>query len=67
MGMSGIAGGMPYMQGMQAPQRNMAAGGVNPRQQADNSMARKALPLAVAENAGRAATEAKGMFVDTYA
>jgi hypothetical protein len=37
------------------------------RQQADTAMAQKMLPMAVAENAGRAATEAKGMFVDTYA
>ncbi len=37
------------------------------RQQADDIMAQKMLPMAVAENAARAATEAKGMFVDTYA
>ncbi len=37
------------------------------RQQADDVMARKMLPMAAAENAGRAAVEAKGMFVDTYA
>ncbi len=37
------------------------------RQQAENVTAQKMLPMAAAENAGRAATEAKGMFVDTYA
>lgn len=61
------AGGSPFMQGVQNTQRGMATGGVNARQIADNDMARKTLPLQVAETAGRAATEAKGMFVDMYA
>ncbi|MCC8180656.1 MAG: hypothetical protein LIP23_07090 [Planctomycetes bacterium] len=30
-------------------------------------MAQKLLPMQAAENAGRAASEAKGLFVDTYA
>lgn len=66
MNVSGM-GGSPYMQGLQNTQRSMSTGGLNARQQADNDMAKKMLPLAAAENAGRAATEAKGMFVDTYA
>lgn len=65
MNVNGL-GGSPYMQ-VNNLQRGMSTGGVNARQQADNDMARKMLPLQAAENAGRAATEAKGMFVDTYA
>lgn len=61
------AGGSPYLQGMQGMSRGMATGGVNARQMADNTMARKMLPVQVAETAARAATEAKGLFVDTYA
>lgn len=61
------AGGSPFMQGMQGMSRGAAAGGVNARQIADNAMARKMLPMQAAESAGRAATEAKGFFVDTYA
>lgn len=34
---------------------------------AQADMAKKMLPMQVAENAGRAASEAKGLFVDTYA
>ncbi len=75
MNVTGV-GGSPYMQGMQGlhsaqraqpSQPSMAAGGVNAREMADNDMARKALPLAASGVAARAATEAKGMFVDTYA
>lgn len=60
-------GGSPYLQGMQNTQRMAGGQGVNPRQMADNAMASKQLPMQVAEVAGRAATEAKGLFVDTYA
>ncbi|MDR3078308.1 MAG: hypothetical protein LBV15_06065 [Planctomycetota bacterium] len=35
--------------------------------QAQLDMAKKMLPMQVAENAGRAASEARGLFVDTYA
>ncbi len=68
MGINGM-GGSPYMQGLHtnSMQRSTSAGGLNARQQADNDMAKKMLPLAAAQTAGRAATEAKGMFVDTYA
>lgn len=66
MNVSGL-GGSPYMQGLQNTQRGMSTGGLNARQQADNDMARKMLPMQAAENAARATTEAKGMFVDTYA
>ncbi len=68
MGINGM-GGSPYMQGLHtnSMQRTPSAGGVNARQMADNDMARRMLPIAAAETAGRAATEAKGMFVDTYA
>ncbi len=66
-GMGGM-GGMSYLQGMmKAPQQAMSMGGATATQQADNEMARKQLPLQVAQSAGRAMTEAKGMFVDTYA
>ena len=62
------AGGSTFMQPVQSrPVQRMSTGGVNAREQADNDMARKMLPMQAAEAAGRAATEAKGMFVDTYA
>lgn len=35
--------------------------------QAQLDMARKMLPIQAAENAGRAASEARGLFVDAYA
>lgn len=66
MNVNGL-GGSPYMQGMQNTQRMQGGHGVNPRQIAENSMATKQLPMQAAEVAGRAATEAKGLFVDTYA
>ncbi|MDR1535644.1 MAG: hypothetical protein LBU64_11225 [Planctomycetota bacterium] len=40
---------------------------LNAANQAQLEMAEKLLPLRAAENAGRAASEAKGLFVDTYA
>lgn len=40
---------------------------LNAAQQSQADMAKKLLPLQAAENAGRAASEAKGLFVDTYA
>lgn len=64
------ASGSPYMQSIQGMQntRGMQGGtGVNAREIAENSMAVKQLPMQAAETAGRATTEAKGMFVDTYA
>lgn len=76
MDVGGIGGSpymMPGMQGMQsarqtqASQAPMAAGGVNARQIADNSMAQRTLPMDASGVAARAMTEAKGMFVDTYA
>lgn len=66
MNINGL-GGSSYLQGMQNTQRMQGGHGVNPRQIADNSMAAKQLPMQAAEVAGRASTEAKGMFVDTYA
>ncbi len=75
MGINGV-GGSPFMQGMQGlqsaqraqpSQPSMAVGGVNAREIADNTMARKMLPMEASGVAARAATEAKGMFVDTYA
>ena len=61
MGVSGV-GGSPYA--------GMVGAGIktlNAANQAQVDMVKKILPMQVAENAGRAATEAKGMFVDTYA
>lgn len=66
MNVTGV-GGSPYLQSMQSMRQPMATGGVNAREMADNEVARKALPMQAAEVAARAATEAKGMFVDTYA
>lgn len=40
---------------------------LNAAHQAQTDMAKKLLPMQAAENAGRAASEAKGLFVDTYA
>ncbi|MCL2001410.1 MAG: hypothetical protein FWG74_08260 [Planctomycetes bacterium] len=56
-------GGAPLLTGM------VGAGikTLNAANQSQIDMARKILPLQVAENAGRAASEAKGLFVDTYA
>lgn len=66
-GIGGI-GGSSYMQSLQSAQRSkMAAGGTTFQQMAENDSARKALPMQAAESVARAATEAKGMFVDTYA
>ncbi len=65
-GMNGM-GGMQYLQGQRSAQQAMSMGGATATQQADNEMAKKQLPLQVAQTAGRAMTEAKGMFVDTYA
>ena len=57
------AGGSPFLTGM------VGAGikSLNAANQAQTDMAKKLLPMQVAENAGRAASEAKGLFVDTYA
>lgn len=67
MNVNGV-GGSPYLQGMQGMNRNVAvAGGLNAREIADTSMARKMLPMQAAGIAATAATEAKGLFVDTYA
>lgn len=69
MNVTGL-GGSPYMQGIQPTQNSrqtMAAGGMNVREMAQNEMAEKSLPIKAAGVAARAATEAKGMFVDTYA
>ncbi len=63
MNVSGM-GGSPYLQG------GMTGVGVRMLQtanQAQTDMAQKLLPMQAAENAGRAASEAKGLFVDTYA
>lgn len=75
MGINGVGGvpsymGMQSTQGVQSAQRAqtpMAAGGVNAREIADNEMARRSLPMDTSATAARAATEAKGLFVDTYA
>lgn len=40
---------------------------LNAANQSQADMAKKLLPMQAAENAGRAASEAKGLFVDTYA
>lgn len=58
------AGGSPYIQS------GMVGVGVktlNAANQAQTDMAKRLLPMQAAENAGRAASEAKGLFVDTYA
>ena len=62
MGINGV-GGSPMQTGM------VGAGikTLNAANQAQMDMAKKILPMQAAENAGRAASEAKGLFVDTYA
>lgn len=65
MGINGSSGLNPYqgtggMVGVGVQTLRMA-------NQAQTDMALKLLPMQVAENAGRAVTEAKGMFVDAYA
>lgn len=63
MGISGV-GGFPSLTG------GMVGVGIRTLNAANNAQietAKKLLPLQAAENAGRAASEAKGMFVDTYA
>lgn len=65
MGINGVGGYNPYQQGA-----TMVGVGVRTLQMANQApveMAMKLLPMQAAENAGRAATEAKGMFVDAYA
>lgn len=57
------AGGSPYMTGMVG----VGVKTLNAAQQSQADMAKKILPMQAAENAGRAASEAKGLFVDTYA
>ncbi|MCC8191096.1 MAG: hypothetical protein LIP77_10765 [Planctomycetes bacterium] len=57
-------GGSPYLTG------GMVGVGVsmlNAANKAQTETMEKLLPLQVAENAGRAASEARGLFVDTYA
>lgn len=64
MGINGVGGSSPYQTG------GMVGVGVrtlNMALDAQTQMAEKLLPMQAAQNAGRAATEAKGMFVDTYA
>ena len=64
MGINGVGGASPYQA------NSMVGVGIRTLQMANQSqaeMALRLLPMQVAENAGRAATEAKGMFVDTYA
>lgn len=64
MDISGV-GGSPYIQA-----GGMVGAGIRTlsmAHQAQTDMAEKLLPMQVAENAGRAASEAKGLFVDTYA
>ena len=58
------AGGSPYLAGGMV---GVGVRSLNMAQQAQTDMAKKLLPMQVAENAGRAASEAKGLFVDTYA
>lgn len=48
-------------------QQPVGAQGSTVNEMANNSMAQKMMPMQAAESAGRAATEAKGLFVDTYA
>ena len=60
----GSVGGSPYQAG------GMVGIGTKMLNMANNAqvdMALKLLPMQVAENAGRAITEAKGMMVDAYA
>lgn len=66
MNVNGL-GGSPAMLGMQNTQRMQGGHGNNAKEVAENSMAVKQLPMQVAEVAAKAMTEAKGMFVDTYA
>ena len=64
MGINGV-GGSPYIQA-----GGMVGAGIktlNMANQAQTDMAKKLLPMQAAENAGRAASEAKGLFVDMYA
>ncbi|MDR2392283.1 MAG: hypothetical protein LBE84_11480 [Planctomycetota bacterium] len=56
------AGGSPYT--------GMVGAGImtlNAANEAQLEMAKKMLPLQAAENAGRAASEAKGLYLDVYA
>ncbi len=56
-------GGSPFSAGMVG----VGIKTLNAANQSQVDMAKKLLPMQVAENAGRAASEAKGLFVDTYA
>ena len=58
------AGGSPFVQ---SGMMGVGIKTLNAANQAQADMAKKILPMQVAENAGRAASEAKGLFVDTYA
>jgi|GEM_PF-2153450 hypothetical protein len=64
MGMNGVGSASPYqasgMVGVGLRTLNMA-------HQAQTDMAEKLLPIRVAQNGARAASEARGMMVDTYA
>ncbi|MDR1520013.1 MAG: hypothetical protein LBU23_07720 [Planctomycetota bacterium] len=53
-----------------SPYTGMVGAGIqtlNAANQAQLDMAKKLLPMQAAENAGRAVSEAKGLFVDAYA
>lgn len=57
------AGGLSSLSGMVG----VGVRTLNAAQQSQTDLAKKLLPIQAAENAGRAASEAKGLFVDTYA
>lgn len=53
-----------------SPYAGMVGAGMrmlNVANQTQTDMAKRLLPMQAAENAGRAASDAKGLFVDTYA
>lgn len=64
MGIESVGGYSPYQAGGMV---GVGIRALNMANQAQVDMAAKLLPMQVAQNAGRAATEAKGMMVDTYA
>ncbi len=64
MGINGVGGSSPYQAGVSA---GVGIQTLKMANQTQADMALRLLPMQVAENGARAATEAKGMFVDTYA
>ena len=66
MNINGLSGS-PYLNAGGMGMVGMGVRTLKSANDAQTEMAKKLLPMQVAENAGRAASEAKGLFVDTYA